>query len=199
MTYRVEVRSERSSTSIAVPTSPKQAIEIVTERREEAIVVDRDPGQSVDVVLRRRSSSMPIYAPVGTSVVGAPQSSPQGVAPPGGEPDLLFDTGGTVLAFRVMTTSAAGNVIPCDAGEISHANKALGISLQSGLSGAQIKVRPFGLVSNSGWNWPPSAELFIGLNGELTTDQVGVFSQSAGYAVTPTTVFFNLGRAVVRS
>lgn len=116
------------------------------------------------------------------------------------QPDeFSWEAGDTVIAYRVVTTDHDGRAVHCSADNPEHYDRAMGLSVQSGSEGDAIKIRTKGALTNPGWDWAPTTELFVGVDGQLTPDQVGVFSQYVGYAVNPTTVYINIGDAVMRA
>lgn len=109
--------------------------------------------------------------------------------------DVRLNAKQPLLAFKLVTTDADGDAVYASAAELGHGGRVLGVSLRAGLS---VQVRTAGVVRNPGWSWEPQAPLFVGLEGEITTQQVGRFSQAIGYARTPTEIFVRLGRAILR-
>lgn len=116
----------------------------------------------------------------------------------GGDSFLSLPAAGNVIAYRVVTTDADGLVIYGDAGTVAHQGRILGVCINSASAGGNVAIAQQGLVTNAGWNWTAGAELYVGLNGDITTQQVGAFSQNLGYAISATQIFIRLGRAVVR-
>lgn len=104
-----------------------------------------------------------------------------------------------ILANKLVTTDSTGQVIYGDAGTLAHWNTIIGLSLNAAPIGGLVAIEDAGIVSNSGWSWTAGDPLFVGLVGDITTAQVGVFSQTIGYAISATQVFLRLGRAVARS
>ena len=101
-------------------------------------------------------------------------------------------------AFKVITTDESGNAVYADSGTVAHANRIVGVSANAALSGGTVTVQLSGELFNSGWNWPASALLYLGENGEIVTAQTGAFSQPIGYAESPKKIFIRVGRAVIR-
>lgn len=117
----------------------------------------------------------------------------------GGDSLLSLPAAGSIIAYKTVTTDADGFVIYGDAGTTAHWSSILGIALNSASAGGHVAIAQQGLVTNAGWNWTVGDTLFVGLNGDITTQQVGVFSQTIGYALSATQIFLRLGRAIVRS
>lgn len=109
--------------------------------------------------------------------------------------DQVLIPGQTIASYKAITTDADGYAIYADSATLVHLGRLVGISLDG-----TTKVRKVGLVTNPAWNWTPGAVLFLGLNGEITTDgNTGVFAQQIAYAQTPTTVDIKIGMPIRRA
>jgi hypothetical protein len=97
-----------------------------------------------------------------------------------------------------LTTNSQGQAIYADAATLSHANRIIGLSFTAANTGDPVLVQESGLIENAGWSWAPGTLLFVGLAGDITTAQVGVFSQAIGYAITATSINVRIGRAIIR-
>lgn len=116
----------------------------------------------------------------------------------GPETTALLVAASPLNAYKVITTDAQGKAIYADSATLSHGNRVVGISTNAALTGDGVAAQYEGELTNTGWSWAVGSLLFVGLNGEVTTAQTGVFSQAVGYARTPTTIQIRLGRAVFR-
>lgn len=79
---------------------------------------------------------------------------------------------------------------------ISDINKVSGMSLMSGTTDGEIHVQLFGEVENTGWNFIPNQDLYLGIDGEITPNLTGLFVNHVGYAITPTKIFLKIGRSI---
>lgn len=124
----------------------------------------------------------------------------QGIQGPRGDIGPLGD--GTALelvagqdlnAYHVVrqgvTYASAENL---DAGAV------IGVTKTASLAGEIVQVVTSGVVENAGWSWVPGEALYLGLNGQITPAQVGAVSLYVGYAMTPTSMFVRIGRAILR-
>lgn len=84
------------------------------------------------------------------------------------------------------------------AADIGSANRVVGFADQSGVNTQEIRVVRHGVMENPAWNFVPNTVLFLGLDGEPTQNQVGVFAQIVGFVMCPTRVFVNVQKAVIR-
>lgn len=112
---------------------------------------------------------------------------------------LSIVLGSTVLANRAITTNAAGQGIYADASDVSTANRVLGISVQAGTMGSEIKFQQEGFMTNSGWNFNPTLPIYLGFGGEITQSQVGAVCVHMGYAVSATTININIDSGIIRA
>ena len=100
-------------------------------------------------------------------------------------------------AYKLITTDAAGFAVYASSAEVSHVDQVLGVALNSGTA---LQVQTMGVVDNTGWSWTPGSPLFVGVNGDITTNPgTGLFSQLVGYAQSATRIFIRLGRATLRA
>lgn len=112
---------------------------------------------------------------------------------------ITLIAGQSLNAYKAIVTDSSGNAILASAGNSSHAGRVIGLSINAAITGDSVTVQSAGEVTNSGWNWPPGALIYVGLNGDLTTSQVGVFSQAVGFARTSTIIVVRISRAIFRS
>lgn len=100
-------------------------------------------------------------------------------------------------AYKLITTDATGLAIYASSADVTHVDQVLGVALNSGTT---LQVQTMGLVDNTGWSWTAGQPLFVGVNGDITTNpNTGLFSQLVGYAQSATRIFIRLGRATVRA
>lgn len=187
---------------------------------EGVIVADADCGGCVDVVADAGSSSVVVVegGPPGKDAYETWKQrpgnengtfedwldairGPQGeTGPTGAGATAITRTAADDLnAFKLVLADAAGGVLYADAATMAHAGRALGVTRTAALRGDTVSIEVQGPVLNAGWSWTPGAMLYVGLGGDITTEQVGVFSQCIGWATSPTEIFLRLGRAILRS
>lgn len=104
-----------------------------------------------------------------------------------------------IIAYKVVTTDAQGRGIYADAGTAAHVDQVIGLAATAAQAGGEFSVADGGVVTNSGWNWSSGQPLFLGLNGDIVTQPVGVFSLQIGFAKSSTEVFVRIGRGVLRA
>lgn len=124
----------------------------------------------------------------------------QGPAGTSGGATTLKTAAVDINAYKAVTTNEAGLLIYADAATLTHGDQVLGISAMASLAGGSLMVQTAGELVNPGWSWQPGRAIFLGLNGDITQDpSVGLFSFSLGYAITATSIFIRLGRAIQRA
>lgn len=133
----------------------------------------------------------------GASVQGpqGPQGAPGDVTIIGGDAATgLYQVPITVHVPAYSLVTARGE--PVDTSNVSQMGKAVGLSLDEAWPGASVVVCFFGTVSNPAWNLEPDMPVFA--NGtSITNDAPSAgWVQLVGTALSPTTVFIQLGEPV---
>lgn len=182
-------------TELGVLLEPAPVIGVTVEVPAPIVLVTGQPA-TLDVELVAQ-------AEIALQVVPQPElavvlESAQGPAGPPGAGLETLTAAVPLNAYKLVTTDAAGAAIYADAADADHADQVVGIAINSALSGSPVTVRAMGFIDNPGWSWTPGAPLFVGLDGDITSAQVGAFSQGVGYAATPTRMFIRLDRAILR-
>jgi hypothetical protein len=107
--------------------------------------------------------------------------------------------GPALLAFHGVLTDEFGLAQYASAGVRAHAGRLVGFTAHAAIPGGPVRVLHAGTLQNDGWNWPPGALLFLGLDGQITSAQVGVFSQRIGHARSATEVWIDIQNVIVRA
>lgn len=102
-------------------------------------------------------------------------------------------------AYKILTTNALGRAIYASADNLAHVGKIIGISQTSANTGGIVIVQEDAEITNAGWNFAVGALLYLGLNGDIVTNQIGLFSNAIGYAVTSNTIKIRIGRSIIRA
>lgn len=105
----------------------------------------------------------------------------------------------SLIAYKVLTTDAAGLAIYADAATLSHVGKVLGLGQNAAAPAGSVNIQDSGLITNTGWAWTVGALLYVGLAGEIVETQVGLFSLCIGYALSPTEISLNIQQGIIRS
>lgn len=114
--------------------------------------------------------------------------------------DLQFQAGGSIGGHRFVVLDSNGKLQHADPTDLSHANRVIGITTESGVLNQLISVRPVGSITESSWNWNQGDDIFVGASGVPTTNPNPggfAFTQRIGYAVSPTTLFLQLSEAII--
>ena len=117
----------------------------------------------------------------------------------GGQSQLTRLAAENIIAYKLVTTDDSGQAIYLSAADTDHVGSTVGIATISALAGNSVTIQESGLVTNAGWMWTPKSLLYVGLDGDITTAQTGVFSQYVGYAVSATEILIRFGRPVRRA
>jgi hypothetical protein len=115
------------------------------------------------------------------------------------QPSASLVAGPALLAFHGVLTDEAGLADYASAGVRDHAGRLVGFTAHAALPGGPVRVVHAGALKNDGWNWTPGALLFLGLDGQITSSQVGVFSQRIGHARSATEVWIDIQNVIVRA
>lgn len=119
--------------------------------------------------------------------------------PPSSQLDLPLVADENILAYKVVRANSLGKAVYASADNLSDANKVLGVAINSALTADTVNVRAEGFLENPYWNFTPNQNLFLGLNGEITSSpSIGAFSNTIGYALTTTKIFIKIGRSIIR-
>lgn len=107
------------------------------------------------------------------------------------------DAGGVVPAYRAVTSDNLGRIILASADILNHADRVLGISLNSALGGEEVIYVGAGEVENLGWAFPSETPIFLGIDGALVTNpSLGIYQTRIGHAKTPTILAVRIGTAI---
>jgi hypothetical protein len=106
--------------------------------------------------------------------------------------------GSSINSFKLVVKNSQGLLEYASSDNLFHANKIVGISTTSGTQGSIIQYQETGEVQNQGWNFNQGDFLFLGLQGELTTAQTGLFSQWVGWVIQPSIIYLRVFPACVR-
>lgn len=113
--------------------------------------------------------------------------------------DLSIDAAQDILAYKIITVNTSGDAVYASSDNLDHVNRILGIAKGSVQTGHKVHIRNKGLLSNSGWSWTPNQILYLGLNGDITANpNIGLFSNSIGFAVTNNIILVNISRSIIR-
>jgi len=186
-------------------------IALIEQRDEASFHITLTDGREFEIELPRGKSGTTLIGGGGggiREIVGGvniivDNSDPQrpvvsSIGGSGGDSYIQLPAGEPINAYKVVTTGADGRVIYGDAGTVEHQGRIIGVAINSASIGGNVAIADSGIVTNPSWTWTPGAVLYVGLSGNITTQQVGVFSQNLGYARTATEIFIRLGRSVVR-
>lgn len=118
---------------------------------------------------------------------------PQGPAGPAGAAVMDRLANATLGGHRIVRSVGMDLVDYASAGDPSHGDDTLGITLQAANIGGPIQVQRGGAVTFNGWAWTPGEPVFLGASGQLTQAPAETgFVQVIGHAESPTTVFLDI-------
>lgn len=104
-----------------------------------------------------------------------------------------------VLAARGVLTDEQGRARYASADVAQHAGRLVGFSAGAAHADGAFPVVSAGLLRNDGWNWSAGTLLYLGIDGLVTSQQVGVFSQRIGHARSATEVWIDIQNVIVRA
>ena len=103
-----------------------------------------------------------------------------------------------ISALRVLASDDLGQVVYADNNSVGQAFKVMGISISTGLLGANVTLQTEGILTDAGWSWAGTGPLFVGTNGVLTqTPPTNGYSVVVGWPTNPTTIFININHAII--
>lgn len=117
----------------------------------------------------------------------------------GGSTSVTKNAAGTLVAHKLLTTDAVGDLIYADASDLTHVSKVLGVGTTSGTLGNPVVVQTYGAITNVGWAFTVGAPLYLGLTGDIVETQVGLINVPIGYAISATEIFIDIQRGIIRS
>lgn len=118
----------------------------------------------------------------------------------GGSNSIPKNSAYALIAYKLVTTDASGDLIYADAGTLSHVSKVLGVGKSAAtMAGELVEVQTTGVLTNTGWSFTVGAPLYLGLGGDIVETQVGVINVPVGYAVSATEIFIEIQRGITRS
>jgi len=111
---------------------------------------------------------------------------------------VTLTAGQNINAFMVITVNPDGRAYIASAATAADAGKIVGVATTSATTGNTIQVQMIGEVDNLGFNFTPGSQLFLGLNGALTTSPaLGSFEQPIGVAASASRLLLTIGLPIV--
>lgn len=111
---------------------------------------------------------------------------------------ISFISTTNILAFKLITTDELGKAIYASANNLTHVHSVFGIAMTSAAIGNSVTAKRTGIIVNSGWNWVPKQFLYLGLDGDITPNQVGLICVPIGYAINATTISLSIHTGIIR-
>lgn len=109
-----------------------------------------------------------------------------------------YTAGESINAFQVVAVTTANTVVTANSNDIAHANKVIGLALETKTSGAAIKIHYFGSVANPAWSLITGKTYFLSGTGSISdVPPTSGFVQKIGVAENPTTLFLQLGEPTI--
>lgn len=161
------------------------------------------------VIVRVAPPALPVVTsapPAVGSVHVLPVPGPRGVPGPSGDVagqvQIVGQAGAALSGHRVVTRRADGLITYASNDDPELVAAPLWLTNGAAADGDDVTVVTFGLVEESSWAWTAGVPLYLGADGVLTqslpTSAGGaVFLVQVGYAIDPTTVFFNRQPSIV--
>jgi hypothetical protein len=172
-----QVKVRDTTTLLRVVRTPQRVL--VTPPAQERVTVVREPQR---VVVR------------GLGLQGPPGPAGQDGAS-GSTLSFFVEAGFDLAPFHVVAPRMTDDSVRLASNDvIGYVDRPLWLTLAGALAGEQVLVLSEGRVDNGGWNWA-QAPIYLGVNGQLTqtppaAEDGAVFSAQLGYAIGPTSMYF---------
>jgi hypothetical protein len=138
---------------------------------------------------------MPLMQPIFSQMMSAAIPAAQS----GGQQSCAAS--GPIGGNRVLAAASSSACGYADNTNPSNFGRVIGLSTSAAPDGAQVSYKSTGEMTNSGWTFPPGADLFAGINGMLTeippSKPAAVFSQRVAIAVTSNTISIRLAEPII--
>ncbi|XAI95739.1 hypothetical protein [Dolichospermum phage Dfl-JY23] len=109
----------------------------------------------------------------------------------------LFTCGQTVSALKALRYDVTtGKVFYASSNDITHLNKCVGISNESGVLNDVIQVITSGYITDNSWNWTIGQPIFFNSEGTLTHTPGTAYYQQIGIPVTPNKILVSIGQPI---
>jgi hypothetical protein len=106
--------------------------------------------------------------------------------------------GENITQYQVVATNATAKAIVANSGTVGHSHLVFGVALATKTTGQNVEIRTRGRVTNGGWSWDTTKNIFVGSSGALTqTKPVTGFSLVVATALTPTEIFIEKRTSVI--
>lgn len=102
----------------------------------------------------------------------------------------------TISALRGVRATSSERVALADKDSYTEA-EVLGVSLNAGNVGDNIRIVTFGEIKDSFFNFPLNEPIFLGDNGLITdVAPIEIFNKPIGYSLGPGAIFVNIGKTI---
>lgn len=124
----------------------------------------------------------------------------------GGTPSATNEITHTLLAGtaipskRVVYLSSSNAIMPATSANTTHANKVIGFTKTSVVSGEDVEVQAAGEINNPLWNLTPGGAYYLGEGGEITLvapTEAGAFAQQVGIAKNSSVLIITIGTPII--
>lgn len=132
-----------------------------------------------------------VVVPVGTGLQGRPGASGSAVN------YLVYPASGPIGGNRVVRKTASG-VEYVDPANLTHANTAIGLTMNAAADGDPVNVQIFGSMAEPSWNFTYGLPVFIGASGVPTQiPPTSGFIETIGVVESPTSLVIQLRQLII--
>lgn len=119
---------------------------------------------------------------------------------PSTETEIQLPCAEMIVEGYAVKTNILNQLERCSADDLADLHKLIGLAKQTGNIGDVIAVVEEEFMTNTAWNWVPQKPIFLGTDGTLTQDLIGVlFVQQVGVAITSTKIVIRISQPIKRA
>lgn len=130
---------------------------------------------------------------------------PQGIqgiqGPPGALLIFSYSASIAISGHRIVSLNGLGEVEYASSGNITQANRIVGMTMNAAVPGGLVSVQKFGELTEPSWNWTLSQPIYLSIDGALTqtppSTPASQFSVIVGFPISPTAIFVNIGNPII--
>lgn len=154
--------------------------------------------EEIQILAEQNTSTVLVDEVEEIEVLSVAQQGPPGPPGPGGLITHSLIASATLGGHRAVISTSSGAAY-ASADNEDHSARVVGITTGAATSGNPIEIQSVGQMTELSWGWTPDADIYLGINGVLTQTipPTAAFAQRIGYAVTPTSIWVELGEPIV--
>jgi hypothetical protein len=116
------------------------------------------------------------------------------------ETEIALPCAEMIVEGYAVKVNALNQLERCSATNLADLNTLIGLAKQTGNIGDVIAISEDEFMVNTAWAWQPKKPVFLGTDGTLTQNLIGVlFVQQVGVALTPTKIVIRISQPIKRA